>query len=696
MGNFDFCKYVDVFYGNGETDRFFDDGLASKWFYLKAQCGNTVPHATLPFGKMSVGAYSGGYPCGYGTHYPNTCGGIRKLGDEMTVRGFSHIHHSGTGGIRYYYNYAITSPFFGEIENSFKLRRIENECACPGYYSVSLPDVKCELTVSGGVALHRYSFSRSGGRVSVDFMNDGLDKRFGDSYFGKVEDGNLEIIGNDEAVFSGIFSGIRLYFCVKAVTSPTSVGIFKDRKEISGESTATPDGADFFGAVFDFSSGEALLKVGYSTVSIECARDAVKCAPCDFDEAKKSAYDTWNRALSSIKIHTENEETLEKFYSNFYHTIVKPVDMTGESVMGVEGDTVTDFATFWDQYKTVLPLVYMCYPDMGEKVVRAIANISRTLGKISCSFSLSDVFSCEMQAKMIGILTLCDAYNMGVSGISSEIIDECIRRELSREDFKEFLETGYFERYTHIIDTADACLAASKITGDSELRARLLALNKCWKNAFSDDGIMSENSRYYEGDRYNYSFRLQGNMDERVELCGGRERFAELLDDFFGYDSESVTQLRDVEPWQKICALDYHRFEGFNNETDMESPYAYIFADRHDRLCEILKECTTRVFGLGRGALPGNNDSGGLSSLFMWNALGIFPASGRGEFLIGSPAVKGAEISLANGGVLKISTENYGSSPYVERVLLNGKPVTDYRISMSEIMKGGTLEILFK
>ena len=77
----DYCKYVNVFYGNGETDRFINDGIASKWFYIKAQCGNTNPNAVLPFGKISVGAYSGGYPTGYGTHYPNSCGGIKKLGD---------------------------------------------------------------------------------------------------------------------------------------------------------------------------------------------------------------------------------------------------------------------------------------------------------------------------------------------------------------------------------------------------------------------------------------------------------------------------------------------------------------------------------------------------------------------------------------------------------------------------------------
>ena len=104
MQKSDFCKFVDVFYGSGATDRFFEDGLASKWFYIKALCGNTIPHATLPFGKMSVGAYSGGYPTGYGTHFPNSSGGIERLGNFQLVKGFTHLHQSGTGAIQYYYN----------------------------------------------------------------------------------------------------------------------------------------------------------------------------------------------------------------------------------------------------------------------------------------------------------------------------------------------------------------------------------------------------------------------------------------------------------------------------------------------------------------------------------------------------------------------------------------------------------------
>ena len=134
--------------------------------------------------------------------------------------------------------------------------------------------------------------------------------------------------------------------------------------------------------------------------------------------------------------------------------------------------------------------------------------------------------------------------------------------------------------------------------------------------------------------------------------------------------------------------------EGFNNECDMETPYAYIYADRHDRLCEIISECVNRSFGLGVGALPGNNDSGGLSSLLVWNVLGIFPVSGSGEFLVGSPCIDYAEIRLPHGKSLKISVEH--SAPeqiYVDRVEFNGIPVEGYRIPARLIMQGGELKI---
>ena len=677
----DICQYVDVFYGNGETDRFFEDGLASKWFYLKALCGNTTPHAVLPFGKMSVGAYSGGYPTGYGTHYPSSCGGIQKMGEQQLVKGFSHLHQSGTGAIKYYYNYAVTTPYYGDAPSE-EGKPLRCEDARPGYYKAVIDDISCELTVDGGVALHRYAFGSDGGRVAVDFSNNGLAKIFDERYYSDVKDPKIEVVSNREVVFTGVFSGVRLYFCVKAECRNASVSTF-------GGETAP------IGVIFDFSGKQILLRVGYSTVSADRARAEVGESVSDFDDVAQRALNIWGKQLCAIRIQTDSGELKQKFYSNLYHSLIKPCDMTGEQVLGVSGDTVTDLATLWDQYKTSLPLIYFCYPYMGEKLARGIVNISRTLGKIPCNFGLSDVFSCEVQAKMLGIFSLCDAYYMGFA--SAEQIEECIVRELEREDYQIFFESGVFERYTHILDVTDACLCAAEIVKNKELQAKLLRLAECWRNAYDADGLMSEKSHYYEGDRYTYSFRIQRNMEERVALAGGKEKFAAMLDSFFGFGEKSVQQLTHLGADEEIERCNYHRFDGFNNESDMEAPYAYIYADRHDRLCEILHECVHRSFGLGKSGLPGNNDSGGLSSLFVWNTLGIFPVSGSGMFLIGSPQIEGADLDLSNGKILHIRVNRTNKKQiYVDRVLWNGEIVSSYKIAAKELLNGGVLEFYMK
>lgn len=689
------CKYVDVFYGNGETDRFFNDGLASKWFYIKALCGNTTPHAALPFGKMTVGAYSGGFPTGYGTHFPISCGGILKLGETQMVRGFSHIHHTGTGGIRYYYNYAITTPFYEDLSEINTFYPIEDEQARPGYYSAKLRDISCELTVDGGVALHKYTFKDKGGRVAVDFSNDGLNKRFGDYFLSHVKDATVSLTEKGEVICSGIFSGIRLYFCVKAENA-VKCSLFNDVNEISSDVFKIEDNTKSFGAVFDFEDREAFLRITYSTISPERAIEALNASKESFEAVSTRAYDIWNKTLSSFKIKTDDEELKVKFYSNLYHSLIKPCDMTGERILGIN-DAVSDFATLWDQYKTALPLIFMCYREMSEKIAAGIVNMSKTFGKLPCSLGLTEMFSCEIQAKMLGIFVLCDAYYMGIKNADITSIEECIARELARDDYKVFIENGIFEAYTHILDVTDACFDVAKLTENKELKERLLSLAENWRKAYGDDGIMSDESEYYEGDKYTYSFRIQANIEERVELAGGKERFAKLLDDFFGYNGDSIKPITHFPADKDIAATHYHRFQGFNNECDLEAPYTYIYADRHDRVCEIVHECVSRSFGMGRGGLPGNNDSGGLSSCFIWNALGIFPASGKGEFLIGAPQLDESVITLSNGKSLTIIAHNRnGEHIYVDKVTFNGVEVTDYRISTTELMQGGVIEFFMK
>ena len=117
-------------------------------------------------------------------------------------------------------------------------------------------------------------------------------------------------------------------------------------------------------------------------------------------------------------------------------------------------------------------------PSVSKQLVRGIDNISRTLGRISCSFGLSDKLPAEMQAKALGVVTLCYAYHMGIDCAKPEMIKECMKRELARDDYREFHERGTFERYTHILDVTDACLDLAEITDDSDFKTELLKLSK--------------------------------------------------------------------------------------------------------------------------------------------------------------------------------------------------------------------------
>ena len=54
----DYCKYVNVFQGCGEIDLPKPEGIAARWFFIKAGCGNTSNVSSDDCGKRN---YYDGY-----------------------------------------------------------------------------------------------------------------------------------------------------------------------------------------------------------------------------------------------------------------------------------------------------------------------------------------------------------------------------------------------------------------------------------------------------------------------------------------------------------------------------------------------------------------------------------------------------------------------------------------------------------
>jgi len=650
---------VDVFLGCDEINLPEPKGVAAAWHFIKGLAGNNTPGAALPFGKLTACAYSGGYSSGYGTIGVNSGEKLRRILPNGAIKGFSHIQQSGTGYIDTFYNYAVTAPAYEG--DPFALDTIATEAGVPGYYAATMKKrgIRGELTVTRNAAHHRYTFAKDGGRIVIDLTNDGLMEERTRRPHRELE---CAIAAPDTAECSVILHDVKLFF---AICCP------------GAQARIWEKGVEFV----SLPGRKVRMAMGISSRSMEIARKGAAEAALDFDIIAETARAEWDRALSAIEIEANDERDRRIFYSNFYHTLIKPADWSGESFIYDDEEAFTlDFATLWDQYKTQFPLIFTLYPEMSEKIIRTTLAYCRAMGRMPHALLLDrrDAASEDIQAKMLAEHALADAYYRNVKMDVGEAVRQIRRDVLLPEKFADYKATGICEDIAHTVDIADGCNAAralAEAAGDSELAAECAALAKKWVNAFDrKTGLLNPESRYYEGSHWNYSFRLMHDMDTRLDIAGGKENYARLLDRFFGFtDAEDVSG----------------RFEGFNNETDMETPYAYYYADRHDRVCEVVAAGTEYMFAEGRGGIPGNNDSGGLTSLYMWNAMGIFPVSGQDLMLIGTPRLNRAAIHMANGRDFTIIRK--GEGIYVKAALLNGRLLKKMSFTVTEMMQGGEL-----
>jgi len=679
----DYCGYVNVFQGCGEIDLPRPEGVAAAWRFIKGRCGNNTPAAALPFGRITAGCYSGGYSSGYGRLMYNTHGDIGKLSERDQFRGMSHLQNDGTGDIDTFYNYAVVSPFEGDLAASAEPRDFDEERACPGYYACrdSRTGADCEVTVTRRVALHRIRFPRRGGRVSIDFSNDGLYDDGGHlhSPAGKA---SLTLVSDREAAVCAELHHLTVYFYVKVEGADGALRLWADGAE-RDERELQLEAGRRFGVVFD-AREQVSLTLGLSPRSAEIARRDALDNALGFDEARALARAAWNAALSRIDARFDDAHDAEIFYSNMYHSLVKPCDFSGESFLYGEDEFVLEFATIWDQYKTALPLIYTLYPEMARRIVMTMLHVAAATKKMPHTLMMCGDYEgiSTTQARMLAEHSIVDAWLRGVPFDAREAL-----RLMQADTF----ENGRFDEYAahwqeakhraFLIDITDACAACALMareTGDAAAAARFEAVASLWVNAFDrQTGLLRDGERFYEGTKWNYSFRLMHDMPARMALAGGKEAFAALADRFFGF----------VHPEDDAACC----FEGFNNETDMESPYVYHFAGRHDRLSEVIDGGLAYMFAAGRGGVPGNNDSGGLCSCYLWNALGLFPVSGQDLMIIGSPRVRSARLALSSGRTLDIRKR--GEGIYVREARFNGKALRELSMTVRDMMAGGELEL---
>nr|WP_127508768.1 GH92 family glycosyl hydrolase [Actinoplanes solisilvae] len=713
---------VDPFIGTAATDLPPARGLAATWWWPKPQVGNTHPGATSPLGMVSACAYSGAYPTGYGLYTKNTEGVPETMFGQLQASGFTHFQQSGTGAIRKYYNYVRVTPMVQQLDDLGRSWALSNEEASPGYYAATLDTgIRSEITVGEKVAVHRYTFpAHSSARVVIDLSCGGLATELGRTVPLRAQ---IESMGHGRAQGTVVMEGVPLSVHVEVDSPHWRQMLWYDRRLIDGgtrldfdsirHTNLRPFGMLFMGSTRPGQTVE--VRLGFSLRGCDQARENLRreCgseSPA-FPVVRAKTRAKWREHLDKVKVDGGTPARRTVLATSLYHALIKPCFADDESPFWPNsGPYAFDVCTMWDIYKTQLPLLSALVPDRAADLLESLIRVCEEEGNFPIGYRMArgaDRFF--RQASALAHTALADAHALGTAGIDWAWALVHMVDDLRRMYGEDFYEHGVVHPITHTLDLAYGyhCTArVARALNDHRLAADLEERSRGWINAFDPDSGLLRNSEFYEGGKWNYSFRLLHDMRARIEVAGGDARFIKKLDRFFGYGADPVKQPGPrPSPSEMRDGYALKRFEGLNNEPDMEAPWAYHYAGRPDRTAQIVHSALTWQFGTGPGGLPGNDDSGGLSSWYVWASLGLFPVAGQHLFLVNAPAFERSAVQVP-GGEFVVETSGHRDTPigvdgvdrepeplYVQSATLNGKPLHATHLSAADVHRGGRLHL---
>lgn len=683
--------------------------------------GNTFPGASLPFGMVKVGP-----DCG---NLTSNSGYSRE-----PAKGFSHTHVSGTGGGPKYGN-ILFMPFTGNYTQNQIFSSLNNEVATPGYFSATLMryNINVQFAVTEKAAIHHYTYpTNQPANLLIDaasFLSNGL-------VYGEAQ----ELVGceihilapNKIEGYSRVRGGwncgseYTVYFSAEFSQPFVKSQLFKNQAEIK-ESFLAFDSGDAIQACLSFGNLEKPLisKVGISYVSINKAQANLQneIKSWNFDEIKAKGEQKWEKALRKIEIEggTKNEQMM--FYTALYHSLLMPVDKTGENPKWKSNEPYyDDFYTIWDTYRTVHPLLTIIAPERQRDMLRSLLDCYRVEGYLpdgrsgndngrTQGGSNADILFADAKAKGIKDIN----YNMALQAMikNAEVAPGGDERKQGRGGIADYNTLGYvssrYERAgTRTVEYA-ACDYAigslAKLLNKNDIANVYFQRSSNWKNLWNDtlksynfNGfIWPKNAKgewitdfsvykagswkdfFYESQSWEYSLFVPHDVIGLIEKCGGSNQFLARLDTFFTI--------------QKSFGYQQHGLFNMSNKPGFLTPCLYNYINRPDRTAGIVRSLIRQYFRNSRGGLPGNDDAGALSAWFAFHAMGFYPNAGQDLYLISSPIFEKITIHLDSGKDFIIKANGASSANYyIQKANLNGKKLENSWFRHSDILNGGVLE----
>ncbi len=685
--------------------------------------GNVFPGPALPFGMIKPG--------------PDMFRGDGRdpnagWDESAPIRGFSQTHVSGTGGGDKYGN-ILVMPTTGAITPANIDSPRSGERASAGFYSVTLArySVGIEITAARRSAIYRIRYPQGAPANLLFDVSHCLISGAKQGEQQSLAGAEVRILSPTEIAGSTSVTGgwnkqpntYTVYFDAKLDTPAARWGTWSEDKLTAGSREVAGGAASREGAWLAFANGARTvqMKIGISFISIAQAHRnlAAEIPAFDFDRVHTAAVAAWNRALSRVEIEGATPEQRQEFYTALYHAMLMPTDRTGENPLWPATKQnpepyYDDYYAIWDTFRTSGPLLTLIAPERQTAIVRALVDLYRHEGALPDARSGN--YNGRTQGGSNADFPITDAYLKGLKGIDwkTALAAEEHDAEVAPADaFKEgrgglpdWLKLGYVsvEHFGHpasvtmeyAADDFEVALLAKGLSDEAAYRkylARSANWKSLWDASFSDGGFTGfirprhadgswlapftamdlgswNDHTFYEGNSWTYSFFVPQDVASLIAMMGGPQKFVDRLDSFF-----IVPDRYDV-----------------GNEPGFLTPYLYHWAGRPDKTDEHVRTIIAASYHAGTHGLPGNDDSGAMSSWYAFGQIGIFPNAGQDVYLIGSPAFRQTTLHLAGGRTFTIEARNVSAQNiYVTAATLNGRPLNRAWLHHREIAAGGRL-----
>jgi predicted alpha-1,2-mannosidase len=699
--------------------------------------GNTFPGATLPFGMIQWS--------------PDTNTDAWYYHHDKQITGFGLTHISGAGcGL--YGDFAVL-PITGELSTSpgsaiapyavaFDHSKEE---AHPGYYAITLGNgIRVEITVGVRSGIARFIFPEgttparlliNGGSSANTFSA----KQAGSEVYGNQIElaQNISFAGSVSAGgFCSSDSHYKLFVTGQFNKPYKTSRLWKDDAILDHAKSAQ---GKHTGAWLDFGSEhEVLLKVGLSFASQDGALANLneEIAGWDFDDVHDRARQTWSQMLGRVAVEGGTADQRTIFYTGLYHSLLSPTvfsdhdgaytgfDNQVRSLAGSkQGAQYANFSD-WDIYRNTVQLQALLDSARSSDMMQSLVNDAAQSGwypRWPAANDVTYVMGGDSPVAVIASAYAFGAHNFDTGAALESMVKAGTEPGMGphhnseRPFLAEYLKLGYSPSDKDEISASrtleysndDFAIAQfAKSLGNTAAYKSFLKKSQNWKNLLDPtttwirprnadgtwtadfdaekslpkrhwgDGLSSDQAGFEEGNTWQYSFMVPFDYPALFASMGGVDKVVPRLDRFF----------LKLRCWGEPCY-------NIENEPDFVVPYAYVFAGQPWKTQEVVTRIAKEVFKTTPDGIPGNDDLGATSGVYVWDALGLYPAvPGVGGVVFGTPMFDKATLRLSGGRTMIVSRR--GDGIYVQKVTLDD---VDYPKSWLPLdkLKAGTTRLEF-